>query len=784
MIRFLYFLAGQFLMLFLFIFKVQSQTPFWEKPGSLPDHNVVSNNVKVMATDSLVIHFQYREGVTNGSEPDHPVIYVSTDGMNFTCSGQVADSLGKIEPLFVYRNEVCVRTSGNVSGPGYAYLTTRDGIHYKEFLPLDFDGNRVIPAALGKVRDTVYAFVQSEIMPGSSIYADYLFYLNDKMEWTYNYSVPNDFWNNRKDYTVLVSNGNLVMRCENNLVYFPSLQQAPVLLGDSLSGFKIDFYYSFADEIIFHDPEYYINNNAPFRIYNLNNQVITDCKFPESYNTGSDFRLIPVADSNYILFYNQHHPVENALYSKVFETYDKGSSWILIDSVIYRYTFNYLQAYSFKGKKYIVQNQYPYLMADSGSSAWKPVNLNGFRRIVSFETGGGRFLLNNSWMSSDNGSTWESNGNSLNSFKPAEWFYPEYNTGWIFYQLNTENNLRADFYQLSADERNVQFLGTFALNDADVNWFKNSVSVKGELFSLTEFPDENGYDQWFIMKYDRVKKRWLPFLNLYKKFELNFHALLQADGENLFVCSVDNQRIINGYYASADGGYTWKKTGLPAQILPDEIPFAEMISDRFRNVFLKFREIELSNFESSRIDTTRIFRMSPDGFIPVSCNGLDFSDPFLTDFMLDNLRTFPSGNTYFWYNHNGLNLYRSADLGNSWKKVNTEEIDSEVNGIGEDADGTMYVASYNGLYRENKIATAVITFSGNSSARLYPNPATSSVTLKGFSHQNIKILNATGEILQETEITKDEITLDLNGFSSGMYFIHGTDGSYRFVVLP
>ena len=54
---------------------------------------------------------------------------------------------------------------------------------------------------------------------------------------------------------------------------------------------------------------------------------------------------------------------------------------------------------------------------------------------------------------------------------------------------------------------------------------------------------------------------------------------------------------------------------------------------------------------------------------------------------------------------------------------------------------------------------------------IYPNPAKNMLTVKAENISNVKIYNAIGQIVFEQAVDGNEMTINTNGFESGVYML-------------
>ena len=207
---------------------------------------------------------------------------------------------------------------------------------------------------------------------------------------------------------------------------------------------------------------------------------------------------------------------------------------------------------------------------------------------------------------------------------------------------------------------------------------------------------------------------------------------------------------------------------------------------------MSIRELNGTNAQNATIDTLRIFKITPAGYVPVAANGFA-KQPVRQNMVhqaFDNLIGFPSGTMYSWSQHltsREFRFFKSIDQGENWERINTDQIKSTVLNIGEDRKGKMYIATANGLYREaldEEVVTSntdVVT-ENKSALTVYPNPASAYTVVVGENMKRVQVLDLMGNILIDDIVIDNHIQLDTKALAAGMYIIKAETGSVKLVV--
>ncbi|HET6990371.1 MAG TPA: T9SS type A sorting domain-containing protein, partial [Bacteroidia bacterium] len=96
----------------------------------------------------------------------------------------------------------------------------------------------------------------------------------------------------------------------------------------------------------------------------------------------------------------------------------------------------------------------------------------------------------------------------------------------------------------------------------------------------------------------------------------------------------------------------------------------------------------------------------------------------------------------------------------------------------------MWVSSFgNGMRVGILAATGVPEFSPEQNEiSLYPNPASSSITINAKQGELFSLFNTLGEIVMSKEMTEGENTIDVNGLSEGIYFVRMNEKTGKILV--
>jgi hypothetical protein len=172
-------------------------------------------------------------------------------------------------------------------------------------------------------------------------------------------------------------------------------------------------------------------------------------------------------------------------------------------------------------------------------------------------------------------------------------------------------------------------------------------------------------------------------------------------------------------------------------------------------------------------------------------------------------------------------VYKSYDNGQNWIDISTGLPDVPVNDIVQDNDGRLFVGTDIGVFGSgdggatwsavganlpsvvindmhihqgtqelfiatygrsayrlalNEIILSTNTYSGITSARLWPNPARDQVHLELAERLNdpqINLFNTQGQMLRQYSCFNQDCVLDLSGFTPGLYFINYSTPSGR-----
>ena len=145
--------------------------------------------------------------------------------------------------------------------------------------------------------------------------------------------------------------------------------------------------------------------------------------------------------------------------------------------------------------------------------------------------------------------------------------------------------------------------------------------------------------------------------------------------------------------------------------------------------------------------------------------------------------------------YNGF--YISNDNGNSWTFYKDNLPPSggfpalkKFREITYDGNGNLYAATYDGVYKWDKISTVQFANSKLPNIEIHPNPATDFIDiepsegLKPSEGSNIQIFNTLGEIVLWVEQTPSSVQkIDISNLSPGMYFIKIGNKVEKFVKM-
>ena len=129
----------------------------------------------------------------------------------------------------------------------------------------------------------------------------------------------------------------------------------------------------------------------------------------------------------------------------------------------------------------------------------------------------------------------------------------------------------------------------------------------------------------------------------------------------------------------------------------------------------------------------------------------------------------------------GVGSAYSNDNGVNWTTI---ESGTDQRGVPAFFDGS---TGWCGSYSTDQVTDGVFKFSGNlgsqafvaNSFKVYPNPATSAVTIsaKESDSYKVKVTDLAGKVMMVKEFNGMENTIDVSGFATGVYFFEINSGS-------
>lgn len=101
-------------------------------------------------------------------------------------------------------------------------------------------------------------------------------------------------------------------------------------------------------------------------------------------------------------------------------------------------------------------------------------------------------------------------------------------------------------------------------------------------------------------------------------------------------------------------------------------------------------------------------------------------------------------------------------------------------------DGRAILVGSHGLIYEMQFITSVNEPIDESLFSIYPNPASSYLTLQlpviGIGEKRVEVFNATGKLVTTNTFHSVQTTIDLTGLSNGIYFVRLTDKHGRYLA--
>jgi hypothetical protein len=146
-----------------------------------------------------------------------------------------------------------------------------------------------------------------------------------------------------------------------------------------------------------------------------------------------------------------------------------------------------------------------------------------------------------------------------------------------------------------------------------------------------------------------------------------------------------------------------------------------------------------------------------------------------------------SGNNIFAASA-ALDVYLSTDNGGSWNSTGflLSSTSSQVEDVATDSN-YVFAATTEGVWRRSlsDFTTSLGEINNLSiSISIFPNPATTEVTINfgKASHYDVQLRNTLGEVLVQTQINSATLSLNISGYTKGIYFIMVTDEAGNQVV--
>lgn len=731
----------------------QAQTKEWEQVMNAPDTCRISPSVQAISTDDALFLYQQDAGVTFVSK--------SVDGIHFTSLGTLDASLGSVLPMFSWRNEIYLRTSDKPA----SYLKSTDGINFQTFLPQDKYNKYLNPVAFGIVRDTLYAYCSS-FQKGDDTRRDSLYFVDENNHWIATYGKAFTEY-----YSVICMQGKLVLNGSGGYLDFYSLQKAPRIVSKTEVSFNPQRW-SAGKYIISYDYYYNFNDKPALLLTDLQEKTSLPLPLPQQGLASDEFSLLVMPDSSLILKNRNQVNISGSSISYVFiyRTHDWGNSWTVIDSFPQDWrNKEYLSFYTYKNDWYITNSSLPYRRSTDKGQSWKKVMLYGTRWNTKFVSADGKMLLNDEYFSNDDGKTWELYAEAFPQYTPQDVFWRDNQLGWFL----KENDIF--YYQIKPGANTLTFAGS-----SNGHYYREAQKVHNEIVYLYR----GGYADFKSGSFYRLNqsnKEWALISDLKYVLSADPAMYLLSDGQNLYYYDIENS-FINGVFTSSDNGQSWTLLTMPEPLVSNKKPRYSFYDDRSNHLYMGMRESDGTNADNSSIDTLRIFRITPNGYLPVAANGF-VKQPLRQNFehqAFQNLITFPaSGVMYSWSQDakkRFLRLFKSADMGENWEQIDTDQIVGTVLNIGEDLNGLLYIATSNGLFREKKedVMTHVNDVRNMGSLKLvvYPNPALGSVTVSGGNkNENIQVVDLYGHVLIHAVVSENESHLDISSLSPGIYII-------------
>jgi|GEM_PF-1619461 hypothetical protein len=756
------------------VFFTHAQTKKWELVKNAPDTSRISGNTKIIAKDDGVFLYQMNTGVPAAAIS----VDVSKDGTHFTTLGILDDSLGKVEPLFSWKNEIYIRSVTTVT----TYLKSADGISFKRFLPVNSTKQDVTPLAFGVVRDSLYAYCNVFQPNATAGYKDSLYFMTDAhTPWKAVYGKTSTEY-----YTLLNAQGQLILTSTAGYLDFPSLTKAPHLISKT----AVTFYsqrWSAGQYILSYDSNHNFDNNPALLLTDTKALTTVPMPLPQSYLETDVFNITILPDQS-ILLNNRKlvtvPPSQSTVplsYEFVYRTKDYGTTWTVVDSFSDNYANRkYLSAYAYQNVWYTTNALLPYQKSSDQGATWTTTTFSGTHWNSSFTAIGGEMALNGEFFSKDGATSWVPYANAFSGYTAASSsiYWRNNQLGWFF---NDNNNA---YYQVPPGSNTPVSIG-----GNNTQYFREALLVQGQIVYLYR----GGYADFnsgLFYKYNSVSQQWSQISDLKQVLRANPAMYMLSDGQNLFYYDLENN-IINGIFVSSDIGQTWSLLPMPALLIPGQTPVYSFYDDRSNGLYMGIHEDNRP--ASSVIDTIRFFKITATGCIPVAADGF-VNQPGRqpnAPAAFQNLIRLSTG-LYCWSvdaNKTSLYLFQSADNGDNWTQIDTDALHGSVINIGEDQNGKLYVATSYDLYREgdddddtgNGTVTG-ITDPTASVWHMYPNPASDQITIISKQSVPLQVIDITGRIVLQTILKDEQTNIDISILSPGMYIVKTQTLSAKLIV--
>ncbi len=753
------------------VFFSYAQTKKWELVKNAPDRSTISLNTKIIAADNAVYLYQMNTAIPAVA----PSVSVSLDGIHFNVLGILPDSLGKVEPLFCWKNEIYIRSTGGSS----AYFKSQDGITFQPFLPKDYTGKDIVPLAFGIVRDTLYAYCNIFQPIETQGFKDSLFFMaGTGNKWKSVYGK-----NGTEFYTVINTQGQLLLNSTAGYLDFPSLTHAPRVITKT----SITLYaqrWSAGQYLVSYDANHNFDGNPAVLLTDTKALTSVPMPLPQSYLETDVFNLMVLPDGSIVLNNRKLATVpqiSNPIsYDFIYRTKDYGASWTIVDSFPDNYANRrYLAVYTYKNIWYTTNTQLPYQKSADQGATWTTASLSGIHWNSAFTAIGGDMALNGQYFSKDNAATWQSYATAFLPYTVSSIYWRNNQLGWFF-----SDNTTSAFYELPPAS-NIPV----AMNSGNAQYFQEALLVQGQIVYLYR----GGYADFnsgLFYKYNQITQTWSQIADLKLLLRANPAMYMFTDGQNLYYYDIENN-IINGVFVSSDIGLSWTLLPMPTILVPGGTPVYAFYDDRSNGLYMSIRESNMPT-TINVVDTIRFFKMTASGFIPVAANGF-VNQPTRqpsAPVAFQNLIRLSTGQ-YCWSQNSNktiLYLFRSTDNAENWVQINTDALRGTVINIGEGQQGKLYIATSYDLYREADEDTDGGTVTTNNidapeqTAYVYPNPANGQVTFVSKQQQNAELTDITGKTILHTQLQSGKNSIDISMLLPGMYIIKTETISTKLIV--